>query len=211
MAAARDHGARSRPSPRRVRSGWRSTGARFASVARELVAAERSGGRAGRSTPSSQQRLGAAADIEAAFRTALRCLGAPLLCPGDLGRRLQRKGHPPEAVEAALERPPRWASGRCRLRPQLRADSERHGAGGRPAHSRSAGHGGPAPAHRPRAGGRVAGGKRSARRCRSSLATKRAAQLGALPRQTKRRRRARLSGSARVLGQRGHGDRGVVS
>ena len=53
---------------------------------------------------AARARLGAAADIEAAFRTALRSLARRSFARVDLGRRLQRKGHPREAVAAALER-----------------------------------------------------------------------------------------------------------
>ena len=49
-------------------------------------------------------RLSAAADVEAAYRTALRSLERRSFARADLGRRLQRKGHPREAVAAALER-----------------------------------------------------------------------------------------------------------
>jgi regulatory protein len=50
------------------------------------------------------QRLTAAADAEAAFRTLLRALERRAFARTDLGRRLIRKGHPRPAVEAALER-----------------------------------------------------------------------------------------------------------
>jgi regulatory protein len=51
-----------------------------------------------------QERLAAAADAEAAFRTLLRALERRSFARADLGRRLIRKGHPRPAVEAALER-----------------------------------------------------------------------------------------------------------
>ncbi len=51
-----------------------------------------------------QERLSTAADIEAAFRTVLRSLEVRAFARSDLGRRLQRKGHPRPAVEAALAR-----------------------------------------------------------------------------------------------------------
>ena len=54
--------------------------------------------------PGLQDRLGAAADIEAAYRTALRALEVRSFARGDLARRLFRKGHPGPAIEAALER-----------------------------------------------------------------------------------------------------------
>jgi regulatory protein len=50
------------------------------------------------------ERLTRAADAEAAFRTALRALEGRAYARRDLGRRLVRKGHPPDAVEHALER-----------------------------------------------------------------------------------------------------------
>ncbi len=78
-------------------------GARFGAVPRELVGAE--GLTVGRVVDAElQQRLGAAADIEAAYRTVLRCLELRSYARSDLGRRLLRKGHPRQAVEAALER-----------------------------------------------------------------------------------------------------------
>jgi regulatory protein len=78
-------------------------GARFGAVPRELVTAE--GLRVGRELDDGlQDRLGAAADIEAAYRTVLRALEVRSYARGDLGRRLARKGHPRPAVEAALER-----------------------------------------------------------------------------------------------------------
>jgi regulatory protein len=78
-------------------------GVRFGAVPRELVTAE--GLRVGRELDDGlQDRLGAAADIEAAYRTVLRALEVRSYARGDLGRRLARKGHPRPAVEAALER-----------------------------------------------------------------------------------------------------------
>lgn len=78
-------------------------GARFGAVPRDLVAAE--GLTAGQLVGADLlERLGAAADIEAAYHTALRCLELRSYARGDLGRRLQRKGHPRQAVEAALQR-----------------------------------------------------------------------------------------------------------
>ncbi|HEX7336788.1 MAG TPA: regulatory protein RecX [Gemmatimonadales bacterium] len=78
-------------------------GTRFGAVPRELVGAE--GLVVGLPLDEGlQQRLGAAADIEAAFRTALRSLELRAFARNDLGRRLRRKGHPPDAVLAALER-----------------------------------------------------------------------------------------------------------
>jgi regulatory protein len=78
-------------------------GLRFGAVPREVVAGE--GLTVGRELEAAlQERLGAAADVEAAFRTVLRSLEVRSFARGDLGRRLQRKGHPRPAVEAALER-----------------------------------------------------------------------------------------------------------
>ena len=48
--------------------------------------------------------LNAAADSEAAFRTALRALERRSFARADLGRRLVRKGHPAAAVDVALGR-----------------------------------------------------------------------------------------------------------
>lgn len=50
------------------------------------------------------ERLGRAADAEAAFRTALGALELRAYARADLARRLVRRGHPREAVAAALER-----------------------------------------------------------------------------------------------------------
>jgi len=78
-------------------------GARFGAVPREVAGAE--GLAVGREVDAELlERLGAAADIEAAYRTAIRCLELRSYARSDLGRRLQRKGHPRHAVEVALER-----------------------------------------------------------------------------------------------------------
>jgi regulatory protein len=78
-------------------------GIRFGAVPRELIATERLA--VGREIdPGLQDRLGAAADVEAAYHTALRALEIRSFARGDLARRLLRKGHPRPAVEAALER-----------------------------------------------------------------------------------------------------------
>lgn len=55
-------------------------------------------------TPELRERLAAAADEEAAYRTVLRSLERRSFAWFDLGRRLRRKGHPAVAVEAALGR-----------------------------------------------------------------------------------------------------------
>jgi regulatory protein len=49
-------------------------------------------------------RLSRAADLEAAYRTVLRALERRSYARGELGRRLVRRGHPKEAVGAALDR-----------------------------------------------------------------------------------------------------------
>jgi len=162
-------------------------GARFGAVPREVVGAE--GLAVGTLVDAElQQRLGAAADLEAAFRTALRCLELRNYARNDLGRRLVRKGHPKQAVEAALERAAglgllddaayarnyvqtRAARGRGPLR--LTRDLLSMGV------------------HRSVIDAAIAaewpeGSDRSSMPL--VLATKRAAQLGALPRQTRRRR-----------------------
>jgi len=92
------------PDPRRPEAvRLEIDGTRFGAVPRDLVAAERLV--VGREIdPSLQDRLGAAADAEAAYRTALRALEIRSFAQGDLTRRLLRKGHPRPAVEAALER-----------------------------------------------------------------------------------------------------------
>jgi regulatory protein len=78
-------------------------GTRFGAVPQDLVSREGLGvGRA--IDPELQERLAHAADIEAAFRTVLRALEMRSYARGDLGRKLQRKGHPRPAVEAALDR-----------------------------------------------------------------------------------------------------------
>ena len=75
----------------------------FATVTRDAVAGEDL--RVGKELdPALHQRLEAAADAEAAYRTALRALERRPYASADLGRRLTRKGHPAEAVRAALER-----------------------------------------------------------------------------------------------------------
>lgn len=77
-------------------------GVRFGSVPREVVAAE--GLELGRPVNAElRQRLIAAGDIEAALRTLLRALERRSFARADLGRRLIRKGHPRAAVESALE------------------------------------------------------------------------------------------------------------
>jgi regulatory protein len=75
----------------------------FATVAADVVAG--AGLVVGRALDeAARERLGAAADVEAAYRTALRSLERRGFARADLARRLGRKGHPREAVAAALER-----------------------------------------------------------------------------------------------------------
>jgi regulatory protein len=78
-------------------------GARFGAVPRDLVSSE--GLTVGQVIDSAlQEQLAQAADIEAAFRTVLRALEMRSYARADLSRRLQRKGHPRSAVESALDR-----------------------------------------------------------------------------------------------------------
>jgi len=78
-------------------------GVRFGAVPRNLIGAESLA--VGREIDAAlQERLAAAADAEAAFRTVLRGLEVRAYARGDLARRLLRRGHPRSAVEAALER-----------------------------------------------------------------------------------------------------------
>jgi regulatory protein len=78
-------------------------GARFGAIPRELVTEE--GLAVGRVVdPALQERLASAADAEAAYRTVLRALEIRAYARGDLARRMHRKGHPRQAIEAALER-----------------------------------------------------------------------------------------------------------
>jgi regulatory protein len=92
------------PDPRRTEAvRVEIDGIRFGAVPRDLAAAERLA--VGREIDSElRDRLGAAADVEAAYRTALRALEIRSFARGDLARRLLRKGHPRPAIEAALER-----------------------------------------------------------------------------------------------------------
>lgn len=162
-------------------------GARFGAVPHELVGAE--GLTVGRVVDAElQERLGAAADIEAAYRTVLRCLELRSYARSDLGRRLVRKGHPRQAVEAALER----ATGLGLL------DDAAYARGY--VQTRAARGRGPSRLIRDLLAmgvqrsliDRALAAEWPEGSDRSSmplvLATKRAAQLGPLPRQTKRRR-----------------------
>ena len=162
-------------------------GVRFGTVPRDLVGAE-SLVIGSLVNDELQERLGAAADMEAAFRTALRSLELRSYARADLGRRLLRKGHPRGAVETALER----VTGLCLLDDTAFARNF--------VQSRSARGRGPSRLTRDLLAMGVdrsvidralaaqwpEGSDRSS--VPLALATKRAAQLGAIPRQTKRRR-----------------------
>jgi regulatory protein len=176
------------PDPRRPDSiRVEINGARFGAIPRELAAAE--GLSLSRVVdPGLQERLSAAADAESAYRTVLRALEIRSYARGDLLRRLLRKGHPRPAVEAAIERAAnlgllddsafaeryvqtRSARGRGPsrlLRDLLSMGVERNVVNQAIAAEWPEGH------------------DRSA--VPLALARKRAAQLGELPRQTKRRR-----------------------
>ena len=78
-------------------------GERFASVSPEIVRAF--GLQVGRELDQALRgRLEQEAHIEGAYRTALRSIERRSFARADLGRRLRRKGHAPDAVEAALVR-----------------------------------------------------------------------------------------------------------
>jgi regulatory protein len=78
-------------------------GERFASVSPDVVRTH--GLHVGREVDETlRARLEAEADVEAAYRTALRSIERRSFARADLGRRLLRKGHAHEAVEAALAR-----------------------------------------------------------------------------------------------------------
>ena len=162
-------------------------GVRFGAVPETL--AQAAGLAVGRPVDAAlQDRLAAAADAEAAFRTLLRALERRSFARVDLGRRLIRKGHPRPAVDAALER-----AGALGLLDD--AEFARNYVQTRAARGR-----GPARLTRDLMGmgverghidGALAaqwpeGSDRSG--MPSALAAKRAAQLGHLPRQVRRRR-----------------------
>jgi regulatory protein len=176
------------PDPRRPEAvRLEIDGARFGAIPRDLASAE--GLRVGLELdPELQDRLSAAADVEAAYRTVLRSLEVRAYARGDLGRRLQRKGHPRPAVEAALERAANL--GLLDDKAFARTYVETRAARGR----------GPSRLTRDLLSMGVErsfieqalaaewpeGSDRSTMPL--ALATKRAAQLGSLPRQVKRRR-----------------------
>jgi regulatory protein len=92
------------PDPRRLEAvRVEIDGIRFGSISREVAASE--GLVVGHTVDAElHERLSAAADVEAAFRTVLRALEVRSYARADLGRRLRRKGHSATAVEAALAR-----------------------------------------------------------------------------------------------------------
>jgi regulatory protein len=78
-------------------------GERFASVSPEVVRAF--GLQVGRELDAAlRARLEQEAHVEGAYRTALRAIERRSFARADLGRRLRRKGHSPDAVEGALDR-----------------------------------------------------------------------------------------------------------
>jgi regulatory protein len=92
------------PDPRRPESfRVEVDGARFGAISRELVEVE--GLAPGRIVDAAlQEKLTAAADVEAAYRTVLRALEGRSYARGDLTRRLLRKGHPRSAADGAIHR-----------------------------------------------------------------------------------------------------------
>ena len=78
-------------------------GTRFGSVAPEVVGVEQL--RVGLELDEALLgRLAGCAEVEATYRTALRAVERRSFARADLGRRLRRKGHAPEAIASALER-----------------------------------------------------------------------------------------------------------
>jgi regulatory protein len=78
-------------------------GARFGSLPPEAVREERL--RVGGELDDGLLgRLASLAEVEATYRTALRAVERRSFARADLGRRLRRKGHAPEAIERALGR-----------------------------------------------------------------------------------------------------------
>ena len=162
-------------------------GTRFGSVAPEVVGAEQL--RVGSELDEALlDRLAALAEVEATYRTALRAVERRSFARADLGRRLRRKGHAPEAIELALQRlaergflddaafaanyvETRSARGRGPLR--LARDLAAMGVERSTVDRALAGHG---------------GSSDTAGDIPRALAAKRAAQLGDLPRHVRRRR-----------------------
>jgi regulatory protein len=92
------------PDPRRPGSvRVEVDGARFGTLPAEVAVAERLA--VGVSLSEEQaSRLGEAADLEAAYRTVLDALGRRAHARAELARRLVRRGHGRAAVDAALDR-----------------------------------------------------------------------------------------------------------
>jgi regulatory protein len=162
-------------------------GARFGSVPDELAHAEQLA--VGRLVEAElQRRLSAAADVEAAYRTVLRCLELRSYARNDLAWRLQRKGHPKQAVEAALERIARLGllDDEAYARTYVQTRAARGRGPSRLTRDLLAMGVQRSVIDRALAAEWPEGSDRSS--VPLALATKRAGQLGALPRQTRRRR-----------------------
>jgi regulatory protein len=162
-------------------------GARFGSLPPEVVREERL--RVGSELDEVLLgRLASLAEVEATYRTALRAVERRSFARADLGRRLRRKGHAPEAIERALGRlvehgflddavfaasfvETRAARGRGPLR--LARDLAAMGVERGVIDRALAAHG---------------GGADTVGDVSRALAVKRAAQLGDLPRHVRRRR-----------------------
>jgi regulatory protein len=162
-------------------------GVRFGAVPGELVAS--AGLAAGRVVDADlRERLTVAADAEAALRTVLRALERRPFARADLGRRLIRKGHPRPAVDAALD----WAGARGLLddvafaRDYVQTRAARGRGASRLTRDLLAMGVERAVINRALAAEWPEGSDRTD--VPQSLAVKRAAQLGSLPRPVKRRR-----------------------
>jgi regulatory protein len=162
-------------------------GVKFGAVPLEFAAA--AGLAAGRPVePELQPRLAEAADSEAAYRTLLRALERRSFARRDLERRLLRKGHPQPAVEASLARAAELGllDDAVFARDFVQTRAARGRGPGRLVRDLMAmgverGH-----IDRAIAAEWPEGSDRT--RVPQALASKRAAQLGALPRPVKRRR-----------------------
>lgn len=162
-------------------------GVRFGAVPGELVAS--TGLAAGRVVDADlRERLTVAADAEAALRTVLRALERRPFARADLGRRLIRKGHPRPAVDAALD----WAGAKGLLddvafaRDYVQTRAARGRGPSRLTRDLLAMGVERAVINRALAAEWPEGSDRTD--VPQSLAAKRAAQLGGLPRPVKRRR-----------------------
>jgi regulatory protein len=162
-------------------------GLRFGAIPRQVAVGEAI--LVGRAVDSAlQERLAAAADAEAAYRTVLRALAVRSYARSDLVRRMLRKGHQRQAVDSAVERAARLGL----LDDATFAQNY--------VQTRSARGRGPARLVRDLLSmgversviDRAIAAEWSEERDKTTmplaLARKRAAQLGALPRQTRRRR-----------------------